>query len=108
MQKINVGDYTLTQITAPKRKQAIINNYLYSIKHYGLRTIYQAYVKPSYAKVQAYNYCARLCVALDGYDLTVVSFNCFKFTCSFEFIHPEHGNICYAYITDNGDYYVEA
>lgn len=104
---IESNNRRLYKITAPKRIESIINNYNYSRTKYGYRNIWQAYKTCSYAKEKAYHYCEELCYAFDGYGLTVVSTNCFKFTVSFEFLHPVNGNVCLAYITDNGDYYVE-
>lgn len=104
---IESNNHRLTQITAPKRIESIINKYNYSRNKYGYRNIWQAYNKPSYAKVEAYCYCQELCYNFDGYGLTVVSTNSDMFTVSFEFLHPVNGNVCLAYITRYGDYYVE-
>lgn len=104
---IESNNLRLFKITAPKRIESIINNYNYSCNKYGCRNLWQAYNKPSYAKVEAYYHCEELCYNFDGYGLTVVSANTDVFTVSFEFLHPVNGNVCLAYITKYGDYYVE-
>lgn len=67
--------------------------------------IYDAYDRPSYAKVKAWEYCRDLCENLKGSNLKVVGFNMFKFSAGFTF--NMDNKKYFMYITDTSDRAVE-
>ena len=83
-------------------------NWAYSHRNWTYGDIYEAYDKPSYEKVKAWNYCKRVCERLGGWDLIISSKNTFQFSAVFTFIDPETGVICYGYITRDYDRFAEA
>lgn len=86
----------LKEITAPKEKRSILSG---DYRNYSrLSECYNSY---SNAKADAFNYCRRMCYALGGSNLRIVSYNTFFFSVKFEFTHPDTGALCTAYITPN-------
>jgi len=74
--------------------------YAYSGRAYKHFTdIYQAYKKPSTAKVNAWYYCKNLCKSMNGYDLVITAAGCQVFSVVFKFKERGTGRPCYAYIT---------
>ena len=65
------------------------------------RDIFEAYGRPSAAKVRAWEYCKQLCAEMDGYDLIICGWNCMKFSAYFKFFDGD--KLCYAYITADYD-----
>lgn len=71
-------------------------------------SIFDAYGKPSAAKVNAWNYCQALCDECGGYGLRVINYNTFTFTAGFETIDIDTGVVQFTYITPNYDITVDA
>ena len=61
-------------------------------RHAPQYTIYNAYRKPSSAKISAYYKCIRFMKSVGGYMSAVVSYNTFMFT--------------FGFMTDDGFYYI--
>jgi len=74
---------------------ANITTYNYSTNY----SIYDAYERPSRKKVNAWDYCKKLCEKYKGSNLKVVSFNTFIFTAGFTFTDPETKEEMYMHIT---------
>lgn len=70
--------------------------------------IYDAYDRPSAAKVRAWEYCKRLAEEYDGRGLRITSRNTFRFSAAFECDDPETGELCYCYITPDYDSFCRA
>lgn len=92
LEAIGVG--YLKEVTAPKEKQHILYKDYHTYSN--LSECYSSY---SWKKAGAFNYCRRLCYALNGYNLRIVSHNSWSFSVKFEFVHPDTGALCTAYIT---------
>ena len=86
--------YILEEVTAPKAARAICSP---DYKEYS--TIWDAYKNPSYRKEAAWRYCVDMCRALDGQNIRITAAGCQTFSVKFEFLHPESGELCTAYIT---------
>ena len=69
--------------------------------------IFQAYNRPSDAKIRAFDYCLDLMSKLDGHGIRIVGHNCMTFSAGFEF--EKDGRRYYCHITPTYDYwgYVE-
>lgn len=61
--------------------------------------LYDVYGTFSRAKVNAWNYCRRICYENNGSGLKVINHNTFIFTAGFTFTDPETGVIKFMYIT---------
>lgn len=61
-----------------------------------LSDVYGSY---SNAKVDAYNYCKRLCRRFNGFDFAIRSKNTNTFSVNFRFVNPLNGKIMLAIIT---------
>ena len=66
-----------------------------------LRDVYSRY---NAEQENAYNYCVRLCYALDGYNFRILSHNAFMFTAGFLF-EITTGETALAVITPTRNYY---
>lgn len=69
-------------------------------------SIFQAYGRPSSAKISAWEHCERLRDEFNGTNLRVLSRNTFMFTAGFEF-EDENGVINYMLITPTVEMYAE-
>lgn len=65
--------------------------------------ISQAYSRPSYKKMEAWQYCKDLRDKYEGWDLRIVSYNTFVFTAGFICPGPD-GERVYVHITPSHDY----
>lgn len=54
--------------------------YIYLYTHSTMRTLFDAYKKPSDRKIQADRYCQDLCNREHGYSYKIISANIFRFT----------------------------
>lgn len=97
------GNYFLTEVTAPKEKERI-TNCRYDENYSNLWNCYGRY---SHAKEKAFDYCRQLCYVFGGYNMRIVSHNTFTFCVKFDFVHPETGVLCTAYITPAYNRYAE-
>lgn len=66
-----------------------------------MTSLYDAYKSFSPAKVQAWDYCRRLCYERGGHGLKVLTANTFRFTAGFTFEDRETGECKFMYITPN-------
>ena len=71
-------------------------------------SIFDAYDRPSAAKVAAWNDCKALCYECGGYGLKVINHNTFTFTAGFESVDIDTGVVMFHYITPNYHIAVEA
>lgn len=90
-----------------KRGRSMVNNYKASLDYYGRRDLSNCYGRFSTAKQSAFDYCKNLEKSLNGFDGTVISFNCRQFTYGFQFVDSVTGEICSAYITKLHDYVIK-
>lgn len=74
MQKVNFN----------KQMQQQYRYYLNKLSTNQIENIYDAYQKPSYYKVQAFNDCIRICEKYNGFDFTILSANCQTFSVGFK------------------------
>lgn len=65
--------------------------------------IYDAYQRPSRAKLRAYEYCLELFRELDGYDFQILGHNTTTFSVGFRYFGKNTGAACFAYITRDYD-----
>ncbi len=91
-----------------QRAARIAAEYAYRNRAYTYGDIFDAYERPSAAKVRAWRDCERLCEELSGYDMLISSRNTFSFSVVFRFDEPETGEMCYAYITRDYNRYCKA
>lgn len=87
-----------------KAQQILVNNYLLHLMHNPIRSIYEAYKSPSWAKERAWEYCEQLCKEKNGKNLIVCNFNTMVFSAGFEFV--ENGIRHIAYITRDYDRFI--
>lgn len=84
-------------------KCALVKRSYYDYKKSDITSIMKAYKKPSMFKVAAWNECCRICKSKDGYDLKIIAFNTYHFTCGFLYdFRDDYGNVLdtfYVYIT---------
>lgn len=92
----------LKEITAPKERAAILAK---DYRNYS--NLSECYGSYSWKKASAFDYCRRLCYALGGFNLRIVSYNTFFFSVKFEFAHPDTGVLCTAYITPSYNKFTE-
>ena len=81
-----------------RERQQIEWNYLKYINSTA-ETIEQAYRKPSKEKKQAFTDIWYMCRQMHGFGLKVISHTSQFFTCGFQYVHPENGNVVFRYIT---------
>lgn len=89
-----------------KSNQRIARNaaeYAYRNRAWTYGDIYDAYDRPSREKVNAWEYCKRVCAEMGGYDLLIAAKNTFNFSAVFKFEDAETGAHCYGYITKDYD-----
>ena len=86
---------------ADQNKARAAAEYAYRNPRWTYSDIFAAYGRPSGAKIEAWNYCKRLCADLGGRDLRISSRNTFRFSAVFRFIAD--GREAYAYITPEYD-----
>lgn len=85
-----------------RTKEALRGIWGYNRSH--MRNIFQAYKEPSSAKINAFEYCERLCEKYNGYGLKIVSKNTFQFSVGFLF-DDDNEQTYFCYITANYDRY---
>lgn len=90
---------------ASKKAQGIINAYFSKLSYYGRRELSDCYNSPSEAKKLAYEHCLQLNEQLNGFNDTILSFNCQMF--SYAFRYRCNKKLCLAYITRYDEYYIE-
>lgn len=71
-----------------KKARYYINQYDRIYTPLKLDDVYKSY---SIAKLQAWDYCQRMCDKMNGRRLTVLSHNFNFFTAAFEYTHPDTG-----------------
>ena len=69
-----------------------------------ITTIYEAYTKPSTAKLQAYAYCKKLQEKYNGNYFKIIGYNTFEFSCGF--MGEVDGKSVFVYITKSHDKYM--
>lgn len=80
----------------------------YQNRRWTFSDIWDAYDKPSAAKVRAWDYCKRLCAEKSGHDLIITGRNSMKFSAVFKFQEAGTGRDCVCYITKDYDRYAYA
>lgn len=80
--------------------------YAYNNRRWTYGDIFEAYSKPSTAKVRAWEYCKQLCKEVNGHDIIISARGCQTFSVCFKF--EDNGRPCYAYITRDYDRYCYA
>ncbi len=70
-----------------KKALSYVNRY----NNVPFRTIYACYKQPSQLKVAAWGRCIRKCGAMNGYNITVLSYNSQFFTAAWHYTHPGTG-----------------
>lgn len=80
--------------------------YAYENPAWTYSDIFAAYARPSAEKIEAWNYCKRLCADIGGYDLKISSKNTFRFSAVFRFVAD--GREAVAYITPEHDRFAYA
>ena len=70
-----------------------------------LKTLYEAYERPSQAKVSIYNKWVEYAKKVDANNYGIASFNCMMFT--FDFMFSFNDVIYYAHITPSNNYLYE-
>lgn len=68
-----------------KTERGYYDQYQQSIKYHSLRTIWQAYERPSIRKERIWECIEDECKKVNGYDCTVVSKNCNFFSAGFDY-----------------------
>lgn len=68
-----------------KKQAEIISNYNYYANTKGYRTIFDAYSKPSSAKINAYYSIKAECDNVNGYGYTVLGASSHFFSCAYKF-----------------------
>ena len=104
------SDYIKNTKKAEQKKARAAAAYAYSGRAWNIyKDIYDAYARPSVAKVRAWHYCKQLCAELGGHDLIICGKNCMVFSVCFKF-EDEAGREAVSYITRDYDRfaYVEA
>ena len=71
-----------------------------------MENLYDAYGRPSDAKLQAWTYCRKLCYEHGGRALKVIGAGTFTFSAGFLFT-DENGKACFCWITKDYDRYME-
>lgn len=71
-----------------KKARSYVNQYARIYYPLTLDDVYKSY---SVAKLQAWEYCQRMCDKMNGRRLTVLSHNSNFFTAAFEYTHPYTG-----------------
>lgn len=103
----SIKGFTLVK---PNTKTA--KGFLWTFRNRNLGGIYDAYGKPSYAKVRAYNYCVELAKAYNAYTYKITGANSCVFSFQFAFYHKNKktGELKHyiAHITRDNAYLVEA
>lgn len=69
-----------------------------------MKSIYDAYERPSHNKVKAYERCEEDRYMLDGWDARIPSKNTFGFTYAFLFSSKETGELMMYYATKDNTY----
>lgn len=82
-----------------KQMQRAMHNHKMS-NLYTLRDCYNNY---SYAKERAYQYCRDLCDKYNGYDFSIIGYNCMNFSVGFYYKNENDNTIRFVYITKNYD-----
>lgn len=93
---------------ADQRKAREAATYAYNNRRWTFSDIWDAYGKPSAAKVRAWDYCKNLCSEKNGTDLIITGRNSMKFSAVFKFKEEGTGRDCFAYITKDYDRYAYA
>ena len=68
-----------------KEKQRFVDQYNWSVKHYGYRTLNDLYKNPSDYKLFAYKRIQQECEDLKGTGLTCTGGSCFAFSAAFKY-----------------------
>lgn len=92
-----------------KRDQRIAReaaSFAYANRRWMYSDIWEAYNKPSAAKVAAWEYCKRVCAEVNGHDLIISGRSSMVFSAVFKF--EDNGKPCYGYITKSYDRYCYA
>lgn len=70
-----------------KEQERIYNIYKAS-KYYNLSDVY---ARPSTSKIQAYDKCLMEMCEMDGYEMRILTFNTFQFTCAYRYDESRNG-----------------
>lgn len=82
----------MQQVNFNKQMQSVYKQYLHSTNG---SSLYNCYNKPSYAKQKAMEYCENLCKEHNGYDLTIIGYNCMTFSVGFMYYKDNHNYFVY-------------
>lgn len=74
----------MQQVKFNKQMQQQYNYYKHKFNTNPIQSIYKAYNKPSYYKVQAFNDCIRIYEKYNGFNFTILGANCHTFSIGFE------------------------
>lgn len=94
------------KVTSPSEIAQVRSEYIWSRNYLCKEDIYEAYKKPSLAKVRAWEGCKRLCEEFNGWNLKILHAGCQLFSAGFEFA-DEDGVINYMWITKSQERYAE-
>ena len=96
-----INGYTFEEITTPKAVESLLNN----CKRWwnSCDDIYEAYKNPSIYKVNAFNNWKNFVRKIKGNDFFITAHGMQTFSLTFEFAHPETGELCKAWITKDNN-----
>lgn len=86
-----------------KARETLVNAYSMSC----IRTLFDAYSRPSQAKVNAENECMLKMYYEHGYDFRIISYNTFAFTCGWLIEDAETGVVMLRVETPENSYIME-
>lgn len=67
--------------------------------------LYHVYGRYSQAKANAWEYCVRLMEEYHGHGLRIIGHNSCFFSCGFEGVDPDTGEVMFMFITASKDWY---
>lgn len=79
-----------------KKNMGLLSNYEWALGRYGIRGLWDCYTNASVYKHIAYDSCVRDKFAMNGYDGTIVGYNCMQFTYAFKYdlVDELTGELC--------------
>ncbi len=92
----------MQQVKFNKQMQQQYAHYLYQFNHHYAPTLEYCYNNPSIFKHRAYNYCMELYRKHNGYDFTIIGYNCMQFSVGFCY-NDNYGNKHFVWITKSYD-----
>ena len=87
----------ILDIFAKSKTQQIKGKYNFYKNYGGYHSLCECYDKPSWNKIEAWEYCKRLCNVCNGKGLKILGYNTCTFSVGFTFIYEDKKY--FAYIT---------